>query len=87
MFIICLLPLDVSSKMAEVGLQSHPTQCLVDMRYSITVHIYANKFYETPSLGQGFCNCVCGDAEVTVVIKNRITDLIYSQDEKIDIKY
>lgn len=27
--------------------------------------------------------CVC----VTVVIKNRIMDLIYSQDEKIGIKY
>lgn len=77
----------MSSKMAEVGLHSHPTQCLVDMKCSITVHIYSNKFYETPSLGQGFCNCVCGDGGVIVVIKNRITDLIYSQDEKIDIKH
>lgn len=33
------------------------------------------------------CGGAGGSRAVTVVIKNRITDLIYSQDEKIDIKY
>ena len=31
--------------------------------------------------------CVLGEGMVTVVIKNRVTDLIYSQDEEIHTKY
>lgn len=31
--------------------------------------------------------CVLGEGMVTMVIKSRVTDLIYSQDEETDIKY